>query len=195
MKNYYNVIPTVLLVIIGLLIIRQCPFPFFKQDNTPGEGAVIVKIETKWDTVSIEKPVYIPKYITKTVIEFDTITLNIDTLSILREYYTKYFYSDTISLDPFGSIVINDTIYKNSIFSRQIYPTLYIPITTINRDSLISKNEYYLGIGTHISPGEINYIGGEFLFRSKSKKVFGVGLGINQQLNPVIGGRIYWSIK
>lgn len=202
MNVHFNIKDIIIVILIATIIImQQCSnrlidFNFFgtKKDK-PVAGTVITKIETKWDTISIDKPIHIPKYITKTVIRYDTIFANIDTQTVLQEYYTKYLYSDTISLDSYGFITINDTLYKNSIISRQTYPKLYIPTTTITKDSLISTHEYYLGVGTHISPGEINYIGGEFLFRSKSKKVFAIGLGINQQLNPVVGGRLYWNIK
>ena len=178
---------------------QQCSGPlidlnlFGKKSNTPVVGTVITKVDTKWDTIKIDSLVYIPKWNTKIV--RDTIPMDIDTLSILKEYYSKYFYTDTIKLDSFGFLVINDTISENSIISRKTLPNLFIPTTTIHRDSLISKNEYYLGLGLNISPDNVNYIGGEFLFRSKTRKVFGIGLGINQNLNPVVGGRIYWSIK
>jgi phenolic acid decarboxylase len=201
LKNYYNIVSIILLVVVGLLILKQCDNPilnfkslFIKnKTTTPSTGTVITKVETKWDTIKIDSLIYVPKWNTKIV--RDTIPIDIDTLSILKEYYSKYFYTDTIKLDSFGFLVINDTISENTIIQRKSIPNIFIPTATIYRDSLISKNEYYLGLGVNASTGQLNYVGGEFLFRSKNRNVFGIGLGINQNLNPVIGGRIYWSIK
>ena len=40
----------------------------------------------------------------------------------------------------------------------------------------------------------LNYIGGELLWRSKRKRVFGVGLGINQNLQLIGSLRLMWKI-
>ena len=179
---------------------QQCSGPsidfnlFGKKNKQPdtAEGTVITKIVTKWDTISVDSLVYVPKYVTKT--EHDTIPADIDTLSILKDYYTKYFYSDIIDLDSLGTITIDDTISKNSIVWRKVKPSLYIPTTTITRDSLISKNEFYYGFGLAGNREQFNYIGGELLYRSKRKKIIGAGIGINQNLQPAISFRMMWKI-
>ena len=160
------------------------------------EGTVITKIETKWDTLTLDSLVYVPKWNTKNELEDElaSIMQDIDTVSILKDYYSKYVYSDTVSLDSFGNIVINDTITENKIVFRKIKPNIYIPTTTITRDSLISRNEFYYGIGLAANKQSFNYIGGELLFRSKKKKVLGVGVGLNNQLQPVVSARIMWKI-
>ena len=178
---------------------QQCSGPsidfnLFGKKDTPIEGTVITKIETKWDTVSVDSIVYVPKYLTKTITEHDTIPADIDTLSILKDYYTKYFYSDIIDLDSLGTITIDDTISKNSIVWRKVKPSLYIPTTTITRDSLISKNEFYYGFGLAGNREQFSYVGGELLYRSKRKKIIGAGIGINQNLQPNVSFRMMWKI-
>jgi len=188
--NLKSIIIAVLIIII--ILQQQCsspfqPFnlnPFNKRIEQTVEGTVITKIETKWDTVKIDSLVYIPKWKTKIETIHDTIPANIDTLDILKDYYTKYFYTDTLDLDSLGNIIIKDTISRNSIVFRQITPNLLLPTTTIERDSLISKHEFYVGIGLAGNRTQFNYIGGELLFRSKRKKVYGIGLGLNQTLEP-----------
>jgi|TARA_R110000765_G_scaffold425598_1_gene538862 hypothetical protein len=198
--NLKSIIIAVLIIII--ILQQQCsspfqPFnlnPFNKRIEQPVEGMVITKIETKWDTVKIDSLVYIPKWKTKIETIHDTIPANIDTLDILKDYYTKYFYTDTLDLDSLGNIIIKDTISRNSIVFRQITPNLLLPTTTITRDSLISKHEFYVGIGLAGNRTQFNYIGGELLFRSKRKKVYGIGLGLNQTLEPVISARMMWKL-
>jgi predicted small secreted protein len=204
LKKLFNNIQLVIIVVLIIIIIlqQQCSGPstglnlFNKnlKQPTPIEGTVITKIETKWDTIKIDSLIYVPKWRTHTITEYDTIPANIDTLSILKDYYTKYFYTDTLDLDTLGNIVINDTISQNLITSRKIIPNIYIPTTTIERDSLISKNEFYYGFGLAGNKQQFNYIGGELLWRSKRKKVIGLGVGINQNLQPVLTGRLFWKI-
>ena len=199
-SNIKNIIIIVLIVMIILL--KQCngsliDFNLFGNKNKqpdPIEGTVITKIETKWDTVKFDSLVYVPKWRVRVDTVHDTTLKYIDTLSILKDYYATYFYSDTLELDSIGNIIINDTISQNSIIFREINPNIYIPTTIIQRDSLISKNEFYYGFGLAGNQEQFNYIGGELLWRSKRKKVIGVGLGINQNLQPVGSLRLMWKI-
>jgi len=196
--NIKSIIIVVLIVVIILL--QQCSGPllnlnpFGNTSDTPVEGTVITNVETIWDTLTVDSLVYVPEYDTNIVTEYDTVPADIDTLAILRDYYSKYFYSDTIDLDTLGIITINDTVTRNSIIWRKINPTLYIPTTTITRDSLISKNEFYYGFGLAGNRQQFSYIGGELLYRSKRKKIIGAGLGLNQNLQPTISFRMMWKI-
>ena len=202
-KEIFGNLKSIIIVVLIIIVIlqQQCssPFqsfnlnPFNKRTEQPTEGAVITKIETRWDTLRIDSLVYIPKWKIKTVTKHDTIPAGIDTVFILKDYYSKYHYTDTINLDSLGNIIINDTISRNSIVFRQITPNLLLPTTTITRDSLISKHEFYVGIGLAGNRNQFSYIGGELLFRSKRKKVYGLGLGLNQSLEPVISARMMWK--
>ena len=203
MKLFFNNIQNIIIVVLVVIIIlmQQCSnasfdFSLFpKKDKPQVEGTVITKIETKWDTLTLDSLVYVPKWNTKNELEDElaSIMQDIDTVSILKDYYSKYFYSDTIDLDSFGSIVINDTITKNSIITRKVKPSLYIPTTTITRDSLITKRELYYGLGLAANKQQFSYVGGELLYRSRNKKIIGIGLGVNNQLQPVISARMMWK--
>jgi len=37
-------------------------------------------------------------------------------------------------------------------------------------------------------------LGGEFMYKNKQRNMFGVGMGVNQDLQPVVSGRMYWKI-
>ena len=86
----------------NLIIIVLCILVLLKTcgggDNVTTEK-VVTKIETRYDTLTVEKKVYIPKY--KTRIETKTITdtivlkSKIDTLEILKDYYSKYLPQQT----------------------------------------------------------------------------------------------------
>ena len=148
----------------------------------------------KWDTLKIDSLVYIPRWRTKVTTIHDTIPADVDTLSILKDYYSQYFYTDTLSLDSLGSIVINDTISKNTILFREIQPNVLIPTTTVTNTVFINKNEFYGGFGLQGRTDQLNYLGGELLWRNKKRNAYGFGLGVNQNFQPILSGRMYRKI-
>ena len=163
-------------------------------DSDPVEPEVITKIEVRYDTIETIKETYVPKWKTKIVTEIDTFQAPIDTLSILRDYYAKYYYSDTLKIDTVGYAIINDTITQNTILARDIRTNILIPTTTITKEIYLNNREFYWGLGLQGRTDQLNYLGGEMLFRSKKRNVYGFGLGVNQDFQPVLSGRMYWRI-
>jgi hypothetical protein len=190
MKKYISSIQTVLILALVIIVLLQrgC-----KRNVTP-DPEVITKIETKWDTVKVVNTKYVPKWRIRTETIHDTIPADIDTLEILKDYYAKYFYSDTIQLDTLGSIVINDTVTRNLISMRDIESNILIPTTTITKEIYLNKREFYWGLGVQGRTDQLNYVGGEFMYKTKNKQQYGIGLGLNQDLQPVLSGRLYWKI-
>jgi len=186
-----NLSTLLILALIALLILqRQCQSP-----PSPVNPTVITKVETKWDTVSIVKTEYVPKWKTRTETIYDTIPSDIDTLSILKDYYAKYFYTDTLDLDTLGNIVINDTVSKNTIVSRGIKPNVLIPTTTIYSNTTINKTRFYTGINMSANKQSLNQAGVNLMLKTKKSKMYGVGIGFNRDLQPVISGSLYWEVK
>ena len=194
MKDFFKNIQTLLIValIIVLFFQRSC-----NKSPIEIEPKVITKVETKWDTITIDKPVYVPKWKTKVVTKYkiDSILINtpIDTLEVLKDYYAKNVYIDEIVLDSLGIIIITDTISKNSIFSRQVKSDILIPTTRITEQIYLNNREFYYGLGLQGRSDQINYIGGELLYKDKKKQIYGLGIGVNQDFKPVISGRLYWK--
>ena len=166
------------------------------EGDTFTEPKVITKVETKWDTLKINSTVYVPKWKTKIVTQVDSILVNIpiDTLEVLKDYYAKNVFVDEIVLDSLGIITITDTIYKNTVWRRGIKSNVLIPKTTITEEIYLNNREFYWGFGLQGRSDQINYLGGELLYKDKKKQIYGLGLGVNQDLQPVISGRLYWKI-
>ena len=196
MKDYFKNIQTLLIVVLVVLLFlqRSC-------SSTPvPEPKIITETVTKWDTVSITKTEYIPKWKTRIETIHDTIPSSIDTVAILKDYYAKYFYTDTIQLDTLGSIIVNDTITRNLISFRDVQSNIFIPTTTITNTTYLYKREFFGGIsvGGMINPVQnespINYISGELMYVNKKRNVYGFGLGVDNNFLPIISGRLYWKI-
>lgn len=160
------------------------------------EPKIITKVETKWDTITIIKNIYTPKWKTKIIKEVDSILINtpIDTLEILKDYYTKNVYVDEIKLDSLGVVTITDTIFKNTIWKRGVKSDILFPTKLITKEIYLNNREFYWGVGASGRSDQINYIGGEILYKDKKKQIYGLGLGVNQDFKPVISGKLYWKI-
>jgi len=176
-------------LIIVILLMRACD----KQD--PVEPVIITKIETVFDTITKEVPVYVPKYVQKIETVIDTIvkTQPVDTTAILRDYFATYVYQDRQELDSLNLTII-DSVSQNKIFARTISYDLIYPTTTITKEIYLNNRELYWGIGMQGRTDQLNYVGGELLYRNRKKQAYGLGIGINQDLQPVVSGKLYWKI-
>ena len=190
MRDYFKNIQTLLVVVLAALLFLQrgC-------SSTPSvEPEVITEVVTKWDTVKIEKTEYVPKIVEKVVVEIDTFSAPIDTITVLKDYYAKYFYTDTIQIDTLGSIVINDTITRNLISMRDVQSNIFIPTTTITNTIYLYKHEFYGGFSVGATNQAVQNINGEFLYVNKKRDAYGFGVGLNPQWQPVYTVRMYWKI-
>ena len=183
-KNLINIL--LVAIVIILLLQRSC------QPKPP--TGIQTQIETKYDTIIQISEVYTPIYKTKIKTNWDTLYVNtpMDTVYIIEDYHTKYNYLDTIEVDSFGYVVINDTIYQNKIFSRQYKSNIIIPTTTITNTILENKREFYVGLEAGVTTkGNINYAGSQLLFKTKRKQIYGVGVGLDQDFTSTIRASMY----
>jgi hypothetical protein len=185
-KNIQSLLIVVLIVVIFLM--RGC-----SGKGTPTEPQIIR--DTIVESFIIEKtyPVYTLKiqYITK--VDIDTFSTPIDTSAILSDYYAIKTYEDKQVLDSLN-LVITDTISQNQIKSRKISYTFTYPQTTIRETIILNKRELYFGIGATGNQDQLQYLGGEVIFRNKKRQAYGLGVGVDQNLVPVISARMYWKL-
>ena len=190
MRDYFKNIQTLLVVVLAALLFLQrgC------SSTSPVEPEVITEVVTQWDTIRVAEKEYVPKYIRKTVVEIDTFSVPIDTISILKDYYAKYFYTDTIKIDTLGTIVINDTVTRNLISMRDVQSNIFIPTTTITNTVYLYKREFYGGISVGSTNQAVQNINAELLYINKKRQSYGFGVGLNPQWQPVYTVRMYWKI-
>ena len=183
----------IVILVIVILLMSQC-----NGGEVITEPKIITRTTTVWDTVEVEKEIYVPKWRTKVVTEYDTVEVLIpqyvDTLSILNDYYSQYVYLDTINLDTLGYITIRDTVTENKIMNR--YPDIQINVPTkiIERDIYINNREFYAGIGARTNGNHISWMGLEGVFRNKRGNTFILGVGTDDENKLSIGGGVHWKI-
>ena len=180
----------VILILGGLLLwLTQC-----RRSEPIVDEIIKTEVVTKWDTVEVAKTEYVPKIIEKVVVNIDTFTAPIDTVSVLEDYYAKYFYTDTIQIDTLGSVVINDTITRNLISFRDVQSNIFIPTTTITNTVYLNRREFYGGISLTGQPTQLDFINGELLYKGKKRNAYGIGVGINNELVPIYTFKVFWKI-
>jgi hypothetical protein len=190
-------------LIIVILLLKMCtpkptpnPGEIIKVDGKKYEvikrirdTQYITKTQTIYKpgkTIYVEKPIYID------------VPSDVDTGQILKDYFAKYTYKDTIKLeDNLGTVQITDTIQKNKIVSR----TFKSNINQVHvRDSIIvkelPKTQVYVGgiIGADRTVG-FNYFGPTFVLKTKSDNMYSLGLGLNRNFTTSIQAGVYWKIK
>jgi hypothetical protein len=185
-KNIQSLLIVVLVVIIFLM--RGC-------SSTPASTEPRIERDTITEYITIEKEsiVYQPKikYITK--VDIDTFLTPVDTLAILADYYAVRTYEDTQVLDSLN-ITITDTVSQNQILGRQIAYNFTYPRKTIKETVYINQRELYFGLRGIGNIDQVSYLGGEMLFRNKKKQVYSFGVGVDQNLVPVISLSMYWKL-
>jgi hypothetical protein len=190
MKKYFQNIQSLLLVVLVVIIflMRGC-------SSTPASTEPRIERDTVTEYVTIEKEsiVYRPKikYITK--VDIDTFLTPIDTLAILADYYAVRTYEDTQVLDSLN-VTITDTVSQNQILGRQIAYNFTYPRKTITEKIYINQRELYFGLRGIGNKDQVSYLGGEMLFRNKKKQVYSFGVGVDQNLVPVISLSMYWKL-
>lgn len=192
MKKYFKNLQTLLIVVLVVIVLlmRNC-----SGDPVPVDPVIITKIETQYDTITKEVPVYVPKYVQKIEYVHDTVIQRqpIDTVAILKDYFATYVYEDKQKLDSLN-LTIKDSITQNKIVSRSIEYDLIYPTTTITKEIYLNNREFYWGIDLKGRTDQLNYLGGSILYKTKKKQMYSVGIGVNQSFEPVISGGLYWKI-
>jgi len=210
-----------ILLLFGIILfLRGCGDDTGDKTIVDVDGEQYELLESKTDTIYVEKEVkvtkYVPKYITKEVIKEVEIPVDVDSLAIIKDYFAKITVKDTLSLaydfpdvvtdslgnKPSGDLgfgILTDIISQNRIESREI--DWYFKIPTVYNTTIVKelpKNEFYIGFGTGIDQTNgLNNLSGNVLFKTKKLNIYGLNLGLSNQLGeykPFVGGSMYWKL-
>lgn len=178
----------------------------------PSEVEIIYKVDTVYIETEVYTNVYIPKHVTKIDTVEVYIPLGIDTLEIIKDYFSSYEVIDTLELVyvfpdndelfRLGHGILTDSISQNRIQSRDILWQYRIPV--IQESTMIipkHKSEIYLGglVGLGGS-NVISNVGVSTLVQNRRNDIFQIGFGLqtnvgNSKITPYISGAKYWRIQ
>lgn len=191
----------ILVLIFVLLLTRMCSSPTPNAPTVKVDGKKYEVVKHTVDTVLVphNTTVYKPG---KTIYKETTIYVNVPSKinkdSIVKEYYGKVIYKDTLHLGKNeGYVSITDTVSQNKIVGRVWGNHIN---TTIIKDNTIVKElprtQIYVGgmLGGDKSD-PINFIGPAILVKTKQDHIYtlAAGYGDNGTLSVQVG--LFWKIK
>jgi hypothetical protein len=175
------------------------------------EGKKYEIIKHDIDTVDIVKTKIVTKkgedIYHETIVEKEVIIpAVIDTMALLKDYYSKVLYKDTLVLpDSLGIVALNDTISQNKILGRTFNASVKqrtIKETTIVKE--LPKTKIFYGLEGGFNKADVvSSVGAGVLINTKKDKIYQLGLGVNNKttdgttggFTPYIRGGVYWKIK
>jgi hypothetical protein len=173
---YKNIIIVVLVFLIFLLLNSAV--------SLEGLPTVIEKI----DTVRTDTTIYKwkkGKDIRKDTTIYDTtiVLVNVDTNAILKDFFAKNVFKDTLSL-PEGTVAINDTISENKIYGRSYDAKLtqktIVKVREIRTPPPAPKGSLYWGfMGT--KQNETYGFGAGVMYKSANKGIIQLNITNNKQ--------------
>jgi hypothetical protein len=174
-----------------------------------GKAYEVIKHEI--DTVDIVKTKVVTKkgedIYHETIVEKEVIIpAVIDTLALLKDYYSKVLYKDTLVLpDSLGIVALNDTISQNKILGRTFNASVKqrtIKETTIVKE--LPKTKLFYGLEGGFNKADfVSSVGAGVLINTKKDKIYQLGLGVTNQttdgtnggFTPYVRGGVYWKLK
>ena len=193
-----------LLMIVGALALNFFINGFhnpLKPNIKYVDGKPYEVIKHEIDTIDIVKTKVITKqgkdiYHDTTI--FVQVPMNVDTIEIIKNYFAKNVYKDTLYLpDSLGYIIMLDTISKNTIEARMF--TANVKQRTIKETTIVKelpKTKIFWGVGMGFDKTNyINHVGANLLINTKCDKLYNIGAGIDINKTPFINASIYWKLK
>jgi hypothetical protein len=134
------------------------------------------------------------------------IPVNVDTIAIIKDFYSKVLYKDVLVLpDSLGTVSVTDTISQNRILGRTF--DAKVRERTIREELIVkepAKNQVYYGLNAGFNKEDyVSAIGAGIILKTKKDKIYNLNIGVNNTtidgtngtLSPFIGFGTYWKIK
>ena len=207
--NFKNIAIAVLIIFVLLEWFNPGGVMPGKKVFIAGKAYEVIKHDI--DTIDIVKTKVVTKkgedIYHETIVEKEVIIpAVIDTMALLKDYYSKVLYKDTLILpDSLGIVALNDTISQNKILGRTFNASVKqrtIKETTIVKE--LPKTKMYYGLEGGFNKADvISHLGVGVLINTKADKIYHLGLGVanrttdgtSGKLAPYIGGGVYWKIR
>ncbi len=207
--NIKNIAIAVLVVIVLLELWNPGGVMPGKTIRIDGKKYEVIKHEI--DTIDVIKTKVVTKkgedIYHETIVEKEIqIPAVVDTMALLKDYYSKVLYKDVLVLpDSLGTVAVTDTISQNKILGRTFNANVKqrtIKETTIVKE--LPKTKVFYGFeGGFNKQDVVSHIGAGVILNTKKDKLFHLGVGVanrvvdgtNGGLTPYINGGVYWKIR
>ena len=207
--NFKNIAIVALIIFVLLQWFNPGDILPGKKIFIAGKAYEVIKHEI--DTVDIVKTKVVTKkgedIYHETIVEKEVIIpAVIDTMALLKDYYSKVLYKDVLVLpDSLGTVAVTDTISQNRILGRTFNANVKqrtIKETTIVKE--LPKTKVFYGLEGGFNKADfVSSVGAGVLINTKKDKIYQLGLGVTNQttdgtnggFTPYVRGGVYWKIK
>jgi hypothetical protein len=207
--NFKNIAIAALIIFVLLQWFNPGGILPGKKVFIAGKAYEVIKHEI--DTVDIVKTKIVTKkgedIYHETIVEKEVIIpAIIDTVALLKDYYSKVLYKDTLVLpDSLGTVSVIDTISQNKILGRTFNAN--VKQRTIKETMIVKelpKTKVFYGLEGGFNKADfVSSVGAGVLINTKKDKIYQLGVGVNNQtidgtngsFSPYIRGGVYWKIK
>ena len=193
-------------VVIGAIVLLAVYFKLngvhnpFSPKITYVNGKPYEVIKHEIDTIDIVKTKIVTKagkdiYHDTTI--YVPVPMNVDTIAIIKDYFAKNVYKDTLHLpDSLGFVLVLDTISQNKILTRTFNANVKqrtIKETTIVKE--LPKPHIYWGFGAGFDKiNFVNHVQANLLLQTKCDRLYSIGGGVDINKTPFINTSIYFKI-
>jgi hypothetical protein len=207
--NFKNIVIAALIIFVLLEWFNPGGVMPGKKVFVNGKAYEVIKHDI--DTIDIVKTKVVTKkgenIYHETIVEKEVvIPAVIDTMALLKDYYSKVLYKDTLILpDSLGTVAVLDTISQNKILGRTFNAS--VKQRTIKETMIVKelpKTKVFYGLEGGFNKADfVSSVGAGVLINTKKDKIYQLGLGVNNQttdgtnggFTPYIRGGVYWKIK
>jgi hypothetical protein len=206
MGKFFEKIDLKTVIIFGLVIVifllNMCSTDVSQDGKTvkiAGKTYTVIKHDIDTIMVPIKQIVYRDgKNIYKENIIYKTIPSNVDTNTIIKNYYSQLIYKDTLKLtDSLGYVSIVDTIFNNSILNRKweshVNKIIIKDFTVVKE---LPKIQFFIGgFGGYNSQLSSIYLGPTIMLKNKKENTINLGIAVGTGKEVLIQGSIYRIVK
>ena len=207
--NFKNIVIAALIIFVLLEWFNPGGVMPGKKVFIAGKAYEVIKHDI--DTIDIVKTKVVTKkgedIYHETIVEKQVvIPAVIDTMALLKDYYSKVLYKDTLTLpDSLGTVSLIDTITQNKILGRTFNAN--VKQRTIKETMIVKelpKTKVFYGLEGGFNKADfVSSVGAGVLINTKKDKIYQLGLGVNNQttdginggFSPYVKGGVYWKIK
>jgi hypothetical protein len=217
-SNVKNIIIVILIILLFLTFFNPGGYIPMRNKYVPQIDSIpyavhdtllvesLVEVEVPYELEAELEEAYKTIRTLKSTINEVQITQPVDTMEILKVFYSKNIQKNVLNLpNNVGTITLIDTISQNKVVGRSFDSKIKKQIV---RDTLRlpeeKKNKVYFGLNTQVNnPNLVNALGVGFLYQTKEDKIFKIGIGVNNSVIdgtngtfiPYVDAGIYWKIK
>jgi hypothetical protein len=206
MKKFINLSSVLIFVLCIIILFQKYQKSSVVRDTITVAGKPYEVIKHEIDTIEVVKTKI--KTIKGDSIPFEVLvhdtvwkSIDVDTMAIIKSYFAKLIYRDTLKLDDsLGTVVVIDTISENKIVGRvweaNVRERIVKELTIVKE---MPKRQVFIGAdATFNKVNLINSVGGGLIYKDKRDALYKFNLGLSNtgdQLLPYIGGGVYWKIS